>query len=62
LRVRIADAGYRDEAALQTLEARQITAYISLGREGKPDVTPNPAPEATQRMTARLASETGARS
>ena len=55
----LADAGYRDEATFQTLETRQITAYISLGREGKPDVTPNPKQEATQRMAARLTSETG---
>jgi len=55
----LADAGYRDEATFQTLETQQITAYISLGREGKPDVTPNPAQEATQRMAARLTSETG---
>ena len=55
----LADAGYRDEATFQTLETRQITAYISLGREGKPDVTPNPAQEATQRMAARLTSEMG---
>ncbi len=55
----LADAGYRDEATFQTLESRQITAYISLGREGKPDVTPNPAQAATHRMAARLTSETG---
>ena len=55
----LADAGYRDEATFQTLETQQITAFISLGREGKPDVTPNPAQEATQRMAARLTSETG---
>ena len=55
----LADAGYRDEATFQTLETRQMTAYISLGREGKPDVTPKPAQEATQRMAARLTSETG---
>lgn len=55
----LADAGYREEATFQTLEDRQITAYISLGREGKPDVTPNPALAATQRMAARLTSERG---
>ncbi len=37
----------------------RISAYISLGRERKPDVTPKPAQEATQRMAARLTSETG---
>ncbi len=55
----LADAGYRDETTFQTLETQQITAYISLGREGKPDVSMNPALEATQRMAARLTSETG---
>jgi len=55
----LADAGYRAEATFQTLETRQITGYISLGREGKSDTTPNPAHEATQRMAARLASEAG---
>ncbi len=55
----LADAGYREEATFQTLEDRQITAYISLGREGKPDATSNPALAATQRMAARLTSETG---
>jgi len=55
----LADAGYRAEATLHTLEARDITAYISLGREGKPDAPPNPAQEATPRLAARLASEGG---
>ncbi len=55
----LADAGYRAEATFQTLETRQITGYISLGREGKPDTTANPAHEATQRMAARLANEVG---
>jgi len=55
----LADAGYRGDATFQTLETRQITGYISLGREGKPGTTPNPAHEATQRMAARLASEVG---
>jgi len=55
----LADAGYRGEATFQTLETRQVTAYISLGREGKSATTPNPAHEATQRMAARLASEGG---
>jgi transposase len=55
----LADAGYRGDATFQTLETRQITAYISLGREGKPGASPNPAHEATQRMAARLASDSG---
>ena len=55
----LADAGYRAEATFHTLETRDITAYISLGREGKPGTALNPAHEATQRMAARLASERG---
>jgi transposase len=55
----LADAGYRAEATFQTLETRGITAYISLGREGKPVSTPNPDQQATQRMAARLTSEEG---
>ena len=55
----LADAGYRDDATFQTRETRQITAYISLGREGKPGTTPNPAHEATHRMAARLGSDSG---
>jgi transposase len=55
----LADAGYRGEATFQTLETRQITGYISLGREGKPDATPNPAHVATQRMADRLKSDVG---
>jgi hypothetical protein len=55
----LADAGYRGDETFQTLETRQITAYISLGREGKPGTTSNPAHEATQRMAARLASDRG---
>ena len=55
----LADAGYRGDATFRTLETRQITAYISLGREGKPGTTPNPAHEATQRMAARLGSDRG---
>ena len=55
----LADAGYKSEATFQTLETRHITAYISLGREGKPAAPPNPAHEATQRMAERLASEGG---
>ncbi len=55
----LADAGYRAEATFHILETRDITAYISLGREGQPTTTPNPAHEATHRMAARLASEEG---
>ena len=55
----LADAGYREEATFAALETRQITAYVSLGREGKPGATPNPAHHATRRMAERLASERG---
>jgi transposase len=55
----LADAGYRDDATFAALETREITAYISLGREGTPSATPNPALEATRRMAERLASERG---
>jgi transposase len=55
----LADAGYKGEASFQTLETRKITAYISLGHEARPAKPPNPAHVATQRMAARLASDTG---
>jgi transposase len=55
----LADAGYKGEASFQTLETRQIAAYISLGREGKADASPPPAQAATQRMAARLTSAEG---
>ena len=55
----LADAGYRGEATFQTLEARGITAYISLGHEVRPSKPPNAAHVATHRMAARLASDTG---
>lgn len=55
----LADAGYRGDTTFQTLETRQITGYISLGREGNPDVTSNPAHAATQRMADRLKSDVG---
>ena len=55
----LADAGYKGEASFQTLETRQITAYISLGKEGNAGPEPNPALKATQRMAARLASPDG---
>jgi transposase len=55
----LADAGYRGEAAFHTLEARRITAYISLGHEARPTKPPNPTHVATQRMADRLAREPG---
>jgi DDE family transposase len=55
----LADVGYRAEATFDTLDTRQITASISLGREGKPGGAPNPAHVATQRMADRLKSDEG---
>jgi len=55
----LADAGYRGEATFQSLEARAITAYISLGHETRPGKPPNPTHVATQRMADRLTSEAG---
>ena len=55
----LADAGYRGEATFQTLEARGITAYISLGHEVRPSKPPNPAHVATQRMADRLKASVG---
>lgn len=55
----LADAGYRGEATFQALEARAITAYISLGHETRPAKPPNSAHGATQRMADRLASVAG---
>ena len=59
IRARCWPAGYRDDATFAALETRQITAYVSLGREGKPGATPNPAHEATRRMAEQLASDRG---
>jgi len=55
----LADAGYRSEATFQALEARAITAYISLGHETRPAKPPNPAHVASQRMADRLHSVVG---
>jgi transposase len=55
----LADAGYRSEATFQTLEARGITAYISLGHEQRPAKPPNPAHVASHRMLTRLKSAVG---
>jgi len=41
------------------LEARGITAYISLGHEVRPAKAPNPAHVASQRMATRLNSAAG---
>jgi hypothetical protein len=55
----LAAAGYRGEATFQTLEARGITAYISLGHEVRPAKAPNVAHVATQRMADRLKTTEG---
>ena len=55
----LADAGYRGEATFQTLEARGITAYISLGHEVRPAKPPNSAHVASHRMADRLKSAVG---
>jgi len=55
----VADAGYKNEASFATLEARAVTAYVSLGREGKTPAVPNPKAPATTRMAARLATPEG---
>jgi transposase len=55
----LADAGYRGEATFQSLEARGITAYISLGHEVRPAKAPNPTHVASQRMADRLKSAEG---
>jgi transposase len=55
----LADAGYRGEATFQNLEARGITAYISLGHEVRAAKPPNVAHVATQRMADRLQSAVG---
>ena len=55
----VADAGYQSEASFATLDARQVTAYVSLRRERKTPAGPHPAPPATRRMAARLATPDG---
>ncbi len=55
----LADAGYRDEATFGALEARQVTAYVSVGREGKRPPAIDAAQEATRRMAERLATAKG---
>jgi len=55
----LGDAGYRGEAAFQTLEARGITGYISLGHETRAAKPPNPAHVASQRMADRLKTDVG---
>jgi transposase len=55
----LADAGYKGDASFQTLDARNVTAYISLGREDKESPNPPSEAAATQRMAARLATAEG---
>jgi len=56
----LADAGYRSEDNLKSLESKGIEGYVSLGREGKSCLVgtgeENPA---TRRMQAKLVTENG---
>lgn len=54
----VADNGYVGEDHFVAVEARGITPYVSLGREGKTPTATAPGP-ATARMATRLASEEG---
>jgi transposase len=54
----VADNGYVGEDHFIAVEARGITPYVSLGRDGKPPTATAPGP-ATARMAARLASDAG---
>ncbi len=56
----LADAGYRSEANLRTLEARGIDGYVALGREGKELAAGVGGElEATMRMKRKLATKAG---
>lgn len=56
----LADAGYRSEENLQSLEASAIDAYVALGREGKKSVVKNVEKHpATQRMKQKLETPEG---
>ncbi|MFN2428360.1 MAG: transposase, partial [Candidatus Binatia bacterium] len=56
----LADAGYRSESNLQTLEERGIDGYVALGREGKKLADGISAGlEATMRMKRKLATKIG---
>jgi transposase len=46
----LADAGYKNEADLATLDAMKIAAFIAVGREGKD----KPAPQNEQPLTAAM--------
>ena len=56
----LADAGYRKEADFIALEAREIDAYVALGKEGKSDQIRDPHTNpATVRMAAKLQTPDG---
>ena len=56
----LADAGYCNEADLQTLEDRGVDGYVALGREGKQAVGVDPRKyPARSRMRKKLASLAG---
>jgi transposase len=55
----LADAGYRSEPNLEHLEKQAIDAYVSLGREGKQDLSQSSNQPATERMRQKLATEQG---
>ena len=55
----LADAGYRSEQNLQTLEAARIDAYVSLGRERKDRQPHGPHLPATARMHRKLKTRRG---
>ena len=56
----LADAGYRSEVNLRTLEKRGIDGYVALGREGKKvTASVGEGQEATARMKRKLATKKG---
>lgn len=58
----LADAGYRSEKNFQSLEAAQVDAYVSLGREGKTQVLKKAEKSpATCRMKEKLETTEGRR-
>lgn len=57
----LADAGYRSEKNLRRFEKLKIDAYVSLGREGKPNSSKTSKQPATDRMRQKLATEPGRR-
>ena len=56
----LADSGYNKESELRELEARKITGYVAMGREGKkPAAVDKKKRPAAARMLARLATPEG---